>query len=1788
MELGAAKGKRDVTDADTDEAFVEQTENLKLQLSEDDSVAGEENEERNKTSNIEPSVSENTIDNQSRQDPVPQCSEQKIEKDAESSEDEDSETEEEAAERRRCNQMASPPASPTTEIDFTQEVVEQDGEDETQLSVEVLNVQILQETEEVVTDNVEVIEQGDIMFEEHTIEVSESIEKNEKEKTDDVVGVTQVATTLDGENIVIQDHEVEVATEEVSTTEVVPEDINLHGVVLDTNVGETGHDQCDMEQVEEEVMLEVFVSEETSTVETEVSVKEVAAEQAETVQEDSGKGPNTESEYQEEIQETSGKETTMEEKRDSEPSETLTNSIHEVGKDDGDVEIVAETIEDFIILPNEDYSDSGSEIVDAENTSAKSLVTSKEVSVEKQSHVKTSSREENVAVPQGVKSVTINQPNEKKPERDIQKQINIQLLKEYGKKIYGRGAQRKSVNSNEEEEKKKWKESKMKLKETTQKGNEDSIQKAHASHVVEEKKTQSGSENTRCLIQEETTNTIESTETLEEDNDATTALSELIGDIVRELSSESAGNKEHEITENSTQGTDPHSNSQEAHTDEHKNVENLKEASLSKQLESVEYQKGHGNTSASAQDKQLEDRNIHTGMVTPVKRDMKNGTEDPHLNCTEINNGTDSDVERTEMLGNRIKDAEQRKVEIEKNGDSSEEESSDEEEVKFRTRRQRNKMVSPPRSPSPMNATDESPSLDLIDKKNKWTNGSEKKSAISATSPSRSPEELDDRTSDAGKETVDQSESSEDEDEDYADARRKREVLSPPRSPEDQCDERTAEVADQSESSEDEDEDCADARRKREVLSPPRSPEDQCDERTAEVADQSESSEDEDEDCADARRKREVLSPPRSPEDQCDERTAEVADQSESSEDEDEDCADARRKREVLSPPRSPEDQCDERTAEVADQSESSEDEDEDCADARRKREVLSPPRSPEDQCDERTAEITDQSESSEDEDEDCADARRKREVMSPPRSPEGKFDERTAEAGKETVDQSESSEDEDEDCADTRKQEVLSPPRSPSPVGSLSAVEKVLNEKDDDGDSSEELNDESGAIVNRKRKVKSPPRSPSPDLCEKTAREEEAAKLLKDQSTDEDSDSDDETEIRRKRIRINSPPRSPSPPKSPQMEDLNTGQEKVLNDKNCNKEELRERKSSSPPVLQLNQRREASCDNADRMEIRETGSSSDDESDEECNTKIRIDITSPPRSPEPEPNNVSDRMTTEKCGDTTNKEKKLGSSSEESEEDDEVKSNKIITDFPPRSPSPERSAENSGIETTREELNGGAKHVEDSRDMKGSSSDEGDSDNDDQRKCVRADSPPRSPTPVRSDGASVKQAVEQNEIRRRTRQYSSDEESEEENEQINHTKEVSPPRSPSSGRNAEESNDNTTSEKIKKAAESGDEDSDDDAVTRRKCLRMMTPPRSPSPLRSADTLTHTEDLLKQETEGTKSGSNTVRAAKKHKLPSKEESSDEESDGPGTKVKCVRLDSPPRSPSPPPDTVEYKYTGRMSRRTAHNSRKAGLDLSLKPKHRVSSKENCDTCDSDSDEDDSHQSGSEESVHLPSPVSIRSPTPPQIMSPDYETTAIDYETTIDYESTAIDLSVKHDNIMHPVPDYTDGPRDQKEYNERSDQTVVLIPSEHGLLPPGFDVDDAMDVSDYMSYDPLEDVPGVINLATTRRGKKSASQKDSKRSASSGSVDDDGSQDHGPPNKRLGRKPDKSGNGNNHPSKSSKKSKSPCAGPQKRVLTPAEAPPSRESVIADILPLGLSQENHQDAFFSDPADVPERPR
>ena len=839
-------------------------------------------------------------------------------------------------------------------------------------------------------------------------------ETNGKGRVDDVVEGTQVATTLDGENIVIQDHEVEVATEEVSTTEAIPEDVNVNGVVLDTKVGETGEDQCDVEQVEEEVVLEVFVSEEASVVETDVSVKEVVAEQTEAVQEVIDKDPNTETsgedirtdleelvieEHQEEVQEIlPRKETAKDEKSGSDQ----TKNNHNVDKDGGDDEIIADTIEDFVILPNEDYSESESEIVDAENSPTKPLVLPEEISLEKEAHVNRStlSSEENVTVPKEIKSVKNDEPCEKKPEKDIQKLKNIQLLKEYGKKIYGKGALRKSVSSSEEE-KKKLNGSKMKLKETTSKGKEDSVQKENASQMVEEKKTQSDSYNMRHSTPEENTSNIESIDTLEENNDATTALSELIGDIVRELSSEGAANKEPETTENNTQQTNFQDNPQETLADEHKKVEKPKETLSSKHLETDENQQGDGDNLASVEDKQPQDRNIRTERVTPLGTDIKDGAEIPPLDYEMTNDAT----ERTEKLENRTKDAHHRKVEIEKDGDSSEEESLDEEDdEEDSTRREKIKIVSPSRSPSPVNATDESPSLDSSDK------DSEKKSKTIAVSPPRSPDD--------------------------------------------------------------------------------------------------------------------------------------------------------------------------------------------------------------------------------------------------------GQFDDRKDEARIETVGQSESSEDEDEDDTDVRrKSEVMSPPRSPSPLRSVLAVEKVMNERDDDNDSSED--DENEAIINRKRKIMSPPRSPSPDLCEKTTQEQS-----KDQSSDEDSDSD-EAEIRRKRIRIDSPPRSPSPLGSPQMEDLNSEQEKMLNDTNCNNEGLRGRKSSSPLVLQLDQPREENCDNADPMEIRETGSSSDDELDEECNVEKRIDITSPPRSPEPEPCNVLDRMITEKVEDIADNEKKLESSSSESEDDEEITSNRSYSGFP-------------------------------------------------------------------------------------------------------------------------------------------------------------------------------------------------------------------------------------------------------------------------------------------------------------------------------------------------------------------------------------------------------------------------------------------------------------------------------------------------------------------------------------------
>ena len=200
--------------------------------------------------------------------------------------------------------------------------------------------------------------------------------------------------------------------------------------------------------------------------------------------------------------------------------------------DDDDIEIIAETIDDFMIVPNDDFSESGSDIADGEISCAKSPRSSKNAAAEE--HAKTSAESDKSGKTERM-DVEINkhEPSREK-KKDIQKQLNIQLLKEYGKKLYGRGAQRKPV-TNSEEDKNKWKGFKMMLDEGS-----NSEHKEHSTNQPNEQKQR---ERSKISPLREKITRQEPAETEVQNANVAAELTELIGDIVKELSAETQGNE---------------------------------------------------------------------------------------------------------------------------------------------------------------------------------------------------------------------------------------------------------------------------------------------------------------------------------------------------------------------------------------------------------------------------------------------------------------------------------------------------------------------------------------------------------------------------------------------------------------------------------------------------------------------------------------------------------------------------------------------------------------------------------------------------------------------------------------------------------------------------------------------------------------------------------------------------------------------------------------------------------------------------------------------------------------------------------------------------------------------------------------------------------------------------------------------------------------------------------------------------------------------------------------------
>ena len=147
--------------------------NLKLHLSEQGSTVADESEIDSSAPKVDSLPSEKINGSQGGQEVA--VGRQRVDADTESSENE-SETEEEAAERRRRNLLASPPASPQAHSESPVP-----GLEEIQQSVELLNIHGAQDGDQLVLEGVEVIDDGTLVVEEHTVEVLENDGMNIKE-----------------------------------------------------------------------------------------------------------------------------------------------------------------------------------------------------------------------------------------------------------------------------------------------------------------------------------------------------------------------------------------------------------------------------------------------------------------------------------------------------------------------------------------------------------------------------------------------------------------------------------------------------------------------------------------------------------------------------------------------------------------------------------------------------------------------------------------------------------------------------------------------------------------------------------------------------------------------------------------------------------------------------------------------------------------------------------------------------------------------------------------------------------------------------------------------------------------------------------------------------------------------------------------------------------------------------------------------------------------------------------------------------------------------------------------------------------------------------------------------------------------------------------------------------------------------------------------------------------------------------------------------------------------------
>ena len=565
----------------------------------------------------------------------------------------------------------------------------------------------------------------------------------------------------------------------------------------------------------------------------------------------------------------------------------------------------------------------------------------------------------------------------------------------------------------------------------------------------------------------------------------------------------------------------------------------------------------------------------------------------------------------------------------------------------------------------------------------------------------------------------------------------------------------------------------------------------------------------------------------------------------------------------------------------------------------------------------------------------------------------------------------SELSSDQDEE----KCERIDEPPQSPSPPVKLKpstesaptnelqgeqkskSVDVAKEAPDDHHDADNEESDES-EDESRIERMQAPPRSPSPPpfdtrpVTPQTEHRDFPTEKLERRKESEVEESSSDTESQH--AKLVSPPRSPSPIRSASETDKEVEITTALIPKSS--ADLAKIDEDVFSAKEAPVAKELEQDNG-----KEDGTESCD-TDVESEERNHLEMASPPKSPsfascaETEPMEAFDQgmanrksragkdgkdfkegenVTPENLTPEDHSKPREATTEDESSDDDEIERKVTRLASPPRSPSPIRSP--SGTSKSPKVDKASMKEIEaNSEDeQKGDSSDEDESSEDEEenerKRAARMVSPPRSPSPIRSQESEqtsgtmpsdIAACLPYTEAQKNHLQSSDGNDSEEDDLGHKQIRSTYPQRSPSPMRSSEvESTNSTVREVMLETSDEKDnlsvqdfseqEESSEGEEVEETVARLSSPPRSPSPIRSPGECNTASEPASQEQE----------------MDDSDEGSEEDV---RNDYKFVSV-SPPRSPSPQPESnmpqgeldTEEKHGSTSSEESSEDEEETG-------------------------------------------------------------------------------------------------------------------------------------------------------------------------------------------------------------------------------------------------------------------------